>query len=92
MNFKSELSSCASHPIEAMVWINGIESVKSTAELKTSNTIARSKLQTNFDVLDSDIVSGLKKIINGDFKRRVFIQEEAAKRRNAFSREDKSHG
>ena len=31
---------------------------------------------------DSKIASGLKKIINGDFKGRVFIQEEAAQEEN----------
>ena len=52
----------------------------------------RAKLQTNFEVLDSNIASGLNKIINGDFKGRVCIREEAAQKENAFSAEGKSHG
>ena len=39
MNFRSEVSSCASRPIEAMVWMNEIESAKSIADLKTSYSI-----------------------------------------------------
>ena len=31
------------------------------------------------------IAIGLKKIINGDFERRVFIQEEAAQKRKTLS-------
>ena len=51
-----------------MVWINEIESAKSVADLQTSFTISGAKLQTNFEVLDSTIASGLKQIINGDSK------------------------
>ena len=75
-----EASSCVSRPIKAMIWINEIEFAKSTAELKTSNTIIGAKLQTNFEALDSKIASGIKKIINGEFRRRVFTVEEAAQK------------
>ena len=72
MNFSTEVSSDASRPVEASVWINEIASAKSFAKLKTSKSINGSELQSNLEVLDSKIASGLKKIINGDFKRRVF--------------------
>ena len=62
MNFRSEVPSYASRPIEALVWINEIESAISIADLKTSKTVTGAKLQTNFEVLDSKIASGLKKI------------------------------
>ena len=78
-NFRSEVSSCASRPIEAMVCVNEMESAKSTADLKTSVGVAGAKLQTTFEVLD-----GLKKIINGDIARRVFLQEEAAQKKALF--------
>ena len=39
MSFTSEVSSCASRPIEAMVWIRDVES-------------AKSELQTHFEVFD----------------------------------------
>ena len=39
MNFRSGVSSCASFPIEAMVWINEIESSKSIADLKTCQVV-----------------------------------------------------
>ena len=72
MLFWSEVSSCASRPIEEMVWISDIESAKSIADLKSSYSITGAKLQTHFEVLDFKVASGLKKIINGDVKRRVF--------------------
>ena len=53
MNVRSEVSSCASRPIEAMVWISEMQSSKSIVELKTSYSTTGSKLQTNFEVLDS---------------------------------------
>ena len=39
MNFRSEVSSCATCPVVAMVWINKIESAKSIADPKTSYSI-----------------------------------------------------
>ena len=72
------MSLCASRPVEKMVWNNEIESVKSAADLETSHSITGAKLHANFEVLDSIVASGLKKIISGDFKTRVFTQKEAA--------------
>ena len=66
------------------MWINEIESAKSIGDLKASYTITRAKLQTNCEALDAIIASGLKKIINGDFKRRVFVLEEAAQKAKRF--------
>ena len=75
-----------------MVWINIVESVKSIAGLKPSHSKTGAKLQTNFEVLDCKKASGLQKIINEDFNRRVFIQEEAAQKKKLFlRREGKSH-
>ena len=56
-----------------------IESAKSVTDLKTSSSITGAKLQTHFEVLDTE--SGLKKIINGDFKRIVFIQKESVQKK-----------
>ena len=44
VNFRSGISSCASRPIEAMMWINEIGSVKSIPVLETSCSITGSKL------------------------------------------------
>ena len=52
-----------------MVWVNEIEYAKSVADLKTSYIITGDKLQTDSQVHDSKIASGLKKPINEDFKR-----------------------
>ena len=64
MNFRCEVFSCVSRPVEAMIWIDEIESAKSTAELKTSNSITGAELHTNFELLDSQIASGIKNIFN----------------------------
>ena len=80
MNFRCKVSSCASRPVEAMVWINDIESAQWVADLNMLYAITGERLQTNFEALDSEIVSGLKKNINGDFKRRIFIQAEVAQK------------
>ena len=78
MNHRSEVPSCASRPIEAVVWMSEIESAKCIVDLKTPYSIIGQKFHTNLEFLDPKTASGLKKIINEDFKRRVFIQEEAA--------------
>ena len=78
INFRSEDSSSASRPTEAMVWINEIESAKSVADQTTSHTITRAKLQTNIKVLDSKNRVGSRRPLNGDFKRRFFVEGEAA--------------
>ena len=44
MNFRSDVSSFTSRPIEAMVWINEIESAKSVADLKTSYICHRGQI------------------------------------------------
>ena len=43
------------------------------------------ELQSNFEVLGSEIASGLKKIINEVCKRKVFIEEESAQKENPLS-------
>ena len=90
MRFRNEVSSCPNRPVEPMVWISEIVSTKSVADLKTSFTVTGAEVQTNFEVLDSEIASDLKHIINGDFKRRVFIHEEAAQKKSHGK--GKSHG
>ena len=42
--FRSEVSSSACRPIEALAWIHEIESAKSMADMKTSYSITRAKL------------------------------------------------
>ena len=83
MNVSSEVSSCASRPIEAMLQTN---ETKSVADLKTSYTITADKYPTNFEV-------HVKKIINGEFKKKKSsLKEKLTKNKNALSREVKSHG
>ena len=47
MNYRSEVSSCASRPIEAVVWMSEIESAKCIVDLKTPySIIGQSSTQT----------------------------------------------
>ena len=68
---ESEVSSCASRPIEALVWINEI---RCRREVQPPGQSCREFL----GFLTQKIATDVKKIINGDFKRRVFIKEDAA--------------
>ena len=90
----SEVSSGASRPIEAMVWFNETESAKSVADLKKSDTITGSKLQTNSEVLGSEMASGLKRIIHQRRlqKKSLHSRGSCTKRNKVFPREGKSHG
>ena len=75
MNFRCEVSSGASRPTR----------LKPIADLKTSNVTTRATLQTDFEALDAKMASFLKKVINGDFQRRVFIEEEAVQKEETLS-------
>ena len=44
MNFRSEIFSCASRPIEAMIRVNEIESAKSLANLETSYSVTDNRV------------------------------------------------
>ena len=61
MNFMSEVSSCASRPIEAMVRINEIDSAKSIADLTTSYSVTWAELQTNYGQVVPKAESSFKK-------------------------------
>ena len=75
MNFRSEVSSCGSRPIEAMPSFNEIGSAKSRVELKTSNIISRAKLQT---------LRGSPRRSSTETSTKEFIQEEAAQKEKRF--------
>ena len=81
MKFRSEVSSCASRPNEAMVSIHDHESGKSIANLK--NVLfchwgqVADKLRGSCVLYKSEC---LKEIINGDFKGKVFIHADLAKK------------
>ena len=47
------MSSGATCLVEAMIWINEIESAKPLADMKTPEPISWAELQSNFEVLDS---------------------------------------
>ena len=70
------MSSFAGHLVEALVWINEIESAKSVAELKTSKPIA-----ARFLILMLHAASRASSRLE---KRRVFIEEDVHKQRKRF--------
>ena len=51
-----------------MRWVSEINEVKGIADLRTSRSIS-GNTAGDFTVFDAKVAGGLKKIINGDFKR-----------------------
>ena len=81
----SGVSSCAGQPNHAKKGMNEVVSVESIADLKTSYSITGpSCRQTSSFLIRKKRLVGLKKIINGDFRRNIFIQEEAAQKETRF--------
>ena len=66
-------------PIEALLWINEIESAKSFADLRTSYAATGAELQTNFEILDSNICKWSQEDQQQRLSR-VFVQKAAALR------------
>ena len=91
MNFRSEVSSGASHPIEAKVWINETASAQSVADLNTSYMITGAKSQTNFEVLDFKKASGFMETIHQRrLQKKGHISRSSCKEKR-ISREGRSH-
>ena len=82
MNFRSEESSGASRLVEAMTWVNEIESAKSIADLKTAKSITGAKLQTNFEVLDSRIASGVRRSSTESSKEEFSFKKKLHRKKN----------
>ena len=80
-----ERTAATKYLLVQVVWITEIESGKCIADLKTSHLVTRAKTQTNFEVLGTHTTRGFKKINDGDFKRRVSIEEKAAQRGRTIS-------
>ena len=66
--------SSSSVPKEPVVWINEIDSARNMDELKSSCSLRR-LIIPDFEILDSQIASALKKLLTADFKRGVYIEE-----------------
>ena len=84
MNCRSEDARGSGKPSDAMVCTTEVDEVKSIENLKTLKWIAGHSSR-DFEYLDAKVASGLKNIINGDFKRRVFTEEDMAQKREAIS-------
>ena len=83
-SFMTEVCSCSSFSTDAMLWIKEVEMVESVDDLKTSQSIGGHRFP-NFEMLDANIASALKKIItNSCFKRRVSLEECWAQMHDRF--------
>ena len=73
-------------PTEAMQWIKEVELVDSVDELRSSSS-TRGISMPNFEVRDARFASALNKIIhNSQFKRRISLEEQKAKKQDSFLR------
>ena len=86
VRFKTEVCTCSQFPTEAMQWIKEVEMVDSADDVKFSLS-TRGISMPNFDVLDARIASALNKIIhNSQFKRRISLEEQKARKQDRFFR------
>ena len=59
-----------------MLWINEVEMVDSSEELKSSRSVCGRNF-SNFEMLDAKMASALNKIIqNSHFKKKVSLEEQ----------------
>ena len=81
--FKAEVCTYSQFPTEAT---KEVELVDSVDELKSSSSV-RGISMPNFEVLDARIASALNKIIhNSQFKRRISLEEQKARKEDRFLR------
>ena len=86
MRFKSEVCTCSQFPTEVMLWIKEVEMVGSVDDLKSSLSI-RGTQGPDFEVLDAEIASALKRIIqNTRFKKKVSLEEMKAHKEDRLLR------
>ena len=74
IRFKSEVTHSSQYPRDAMLWIGEVEDAKSIDDLITSASIT-GKSKPDFENLDVNIASGLRKILTGSFKKQVTTAE-----------------
>ena len=87
LNFKSEVRSSSSFPMDAMLWINEVDSAKSMNELTSSSSIL-GRMFSRFEVHYSPLASPLKKLLNSDLKRGVYMEEQKTQQTNDSWKED----
>ena len=89
IRFKTEVCICSQFPTEATLWIKEVEMVDSVEDLKSSRSV-RGIRMPDFKVLDAKIASALDRIIhNTQFKRKVSLDEQEAKKKAVSSEEDR---
>ena len=83
--FKNQVTTCLDFPSNVMLLIE-VEMVDSVDELKSSRSVC-GKDFPNFEMLDAKIASGRNKIIqNSQFKKKVSLEEQKAKKEDRFLR------
>ena len=60
-----------------MAWVNEIEKAKTLGQFSTSYLIMRAS-HGNFETLGSSIASGMVKMLHGDFRKTVLIEDRKA--------------
>ena len=91
IRFKNQATTCSDFPSDAMLWIKEVEMVDSLDELKSFRSVCGKEFP-NFEMLVVKIASALNKIIqNSEFKKKVSLEEQKAKKkRTGFHEEDRS--
>ena len=92
IKFKTQVSTCSSSPLEAMLWIKEVEMVDSVDDLKSSRSIQGCFHFPNFEMLDARFASALNKIIQNFYiKKQVSVEEQNAQKEEIGSfAEDRS--
>ena len=65
------------------MWINEVDSSRHMDELKSSGFIFGREFP-DFEVLDSESASALKKLVTADLKERVYMEEQKAQQDKRF--------
>ena len=90
IRFKTEVCTCSQFATEVMLWIKEVEMVDSVDDLKSSLSVGGNRMP-DFEVLDAKIASALNRIIhNTQFKRKVSLEAQKAKKRTVSFAEDRS--
>ena len=86
IRFKNQVTTCSDFSSETMLWINEVEMIDSFDGQKSSRSVYGKDLP-NFEMLDAKIASALNKIIqNFQFKKKVSLEEQKAKKEDRFLR------
>ena len=82
----NRVTTCFDFPSDTMLWINEVEMVDSSDELKSSRSFC-GKDFPNFEMLDAKIATAWNEIIQkSHFKKKVSLEEQKAQKEDRFLR------